>query len=262
MSKINQYCFIISLIYAIILLSCSDEPDPEPRFVSVYSKSPIADLPDMGLINFNDPQVGQRSYYLFTSAEYFPVEHKTVYHTSILDTLVIAIAEQRNNKWVVREFIKSNTSRYFQSDLRYNPEVDTITGPFAEYQFRIEDNKVFFDSLDIRKTTRPSSFFRYRNGLNPILELDLDVDQIRINDLALPYFGRAEGQWYAYTPSVVLAGRHFDGVFSFHDHYIHQELDRGFGQTIVYSANHGLIASYLSSESDHGRTGGYVQISR
>jgi hypothetical protein len=119
-------------IIALITLSnsCSDDA-PVP--LSEERPDPLNGLPDAGPVRFDNPVIGQRSYYVFFRA-YNKTDTEDIRFEYTTDTLVMAVTGKESDRWILKEFITEG-STFLSSDtvftlsLRIESDAASFSGP-------------------------------------------------------------------------------------------------------------------------------------
>jgi hypothetical protein len=82
-TRVVKYTLFILL--ALALLGCSsDDPTISPGDPAQEKENPLEGLPDKGAIRFDNPEIGQRSFYVFFKASENHSNHKSASITSLI----------------------------------------------------------------------------------------------------------------------------------------------------------------------------------
>lgn len=212
-----KICF--ALLFVVLFAGCSsDEPvknNPEDTW-----EDPLEGLPDKGQIRFDNPEVGQRSRYVFLKATKDNVT-KEVTITHVADTLVLAITGKEADKWVIREFIapgSENLEYDAQEVIRY---------------LKIDADSAYF--------TRPSLYifswiFLHDKRTIPLKPV---TDPAPVNPDCLPTFGYESKISTKYTINYSQLGQTYSHLNNYFD-YIDMTGD-GHGFMYAYGPNYGLV---------------------
>lgn len=231
---------------AFTLIRCTDsEPPVDPVPEKEEPKEfidPLAGFPDEGPVSFENPVVGQRSYYVLFEAVKTGDNINFQYKP---DTLVFAITKKESGVWVVTEFLTEG------SNSRVKPE-GSYFGAWGDTLFL---SNLEFESDSIHFYKDPDklfvSFASHREQKFPLQPV---ADNVRKNPDGLPVFGASGTRWMEYTENLTVLGKTFPRLNMYFD-YTEMSTD-GYGYTYVYDSSDGLVRSawvnYWSSDEAAG----------
>jgi hypothetical protein len=215
--SLMKWPFKLCLLPIAIFLGCEDEIPHQPK--EIIFKSPLEGLVDLGMVSFDNPQVGQRNYYLSFVAKKITNsdEPKFVYKS---DTLVLAITGKVDTKWIVKEFRMlgsiSNKTLVDTTVITHYMEIDADS-----IHFTLEEgSSIHFSPVG--------------NGLS----IPIEVADENENKNCLPIFDHRTNIWSAYTINYTQFGEHYDYLSNYFDYT--QMAGDGWGYTFVYSSNSGF----------------------
>ena len=195
------------LIIAIgFLFACSSD-DPQLNKDEIPD-DPLAGLPDKGPVRFDDPQIGQRSHYVFFKATEDNTTHE-VNFDYIPDTLVLAITDKEVDKWVVKEFL-TNGSNSKTSDKGL--WVTVAQSVFVRHLTVNDDSAYFFKPAE----ADPFSFVFV--GVSRTIPLKPIGDPAPLNVACLPRLEYASTLWMQYTVNYSQFGQTFQHLNNYFDY--------------------------------------------
>jgi hypothetical protein len=218
------------LIIAIgFLFACSSD---DPQVIEDPLKvpdDPLKGLPDKGPIRFDDPQIGQRSHYVFFKATENNTTHEVTFDY-IPDTLVLAITDKEVDKFVVKEFL-TNGSNSKTSD--NGSWVSVAKSVFVRHLVVNSDSAYFFKPAE----ADPFSFvFVGESRTIPLLPVG---DPAPLNVDCLPELDYASTLWMQYTVNYSQFGQTFEHLNNYFD-YRPMSTD-GSGFMYAYGPSFGLV---------------------
>jgi hypothetical protein len=220
------------LLIMFLLFNCQDDSSsidpPTPA-----RPNPLEGLQDMGRIRFDDPAIGQRSYYIFFDAEFDYVTKKSNFQYSP-DTLVLAITGKEAENWVLKDFLTDGSvSR------KSNGE-----GYWAGWADSVFVRHLILDADSIHVLRPPdadfSSFVFYiLHGRKIKYPISLVSDPAPINPNCLPFDHPLSGEFMEYTQNYTQLGETFDHLNNYFDNR-GMETD-GLGYMYAYSPSVGIV---------------------
>jgi len=153
-----------------MLISCIDEQTIINEIVIINVKpDPLKGIPDEGPLQFDNPAIGQRSYYVFFKAFRDNGTNNARYEYTT-DTLVLGIAGKESDRWILKEFLTPGSQSiqtnkgYFKTDSVYvtlfqlTPDSIIFSRPsnslFSTYFFTFYENNRL--SLSLAPVTEPA----------------------------------------------------------------------------------------------------------
>lgn len=232
---------------AFTLLRCADpepppiDPVPEEEEPKEFI-DPLAGVPDEGPVSFENPVVGQRSYYVLFEAvktgDNIDFQYKP-------DTLVFAITKKLSEAWEVTEFLTKG------SNSRVNPE-NSYWGNWGDTLF-LSYLQLELDSIHFYKDPE-KLFVSFAFPREQKFPLQLVSDKYPNNPNGLPLFGASGTRWMEFTLSYTVFLKTFDRL-NMYFNYTEMSGD-GHGFTHVYGPSDGLVrtawVSFWSSEKAVG----------
>ncbi len=209
------------LFFSIITFVGCESEGLLPKIISIEFKTPLEGLPNKGRIRFDNPEVGQRNFYLKfeatkgtgTSGPQFNYKN---------DTLVYAITGKVGDKWILKEFMTvGSVSNAILTD------IDTAV---VTHFMQIDTDSIHF--------TMPAGGFIRFSPVGSDLSLPFVVSDEIENKDCLPIFEYRSSIWSAYTLNHTQFGEHFDYLLNYFD-YTDMSGD-GYGYTFVYANQTGL----------------------
>jgi len=224
---------IALLLICLFLANCSpddpttDNPTDDPEIV--IKPNPLEGLPDEGPIRFDNPTIGQRSYYAYFKATYDNTT-KNVNFEYTTDTLVLAITRQDADHWIVKEFLTDGSASNLPSGGVWSGWADSV---FVRH-LRVDSDSIYF--------TRPASanlFSFLFVGEKRKFPLQLVTDSTPLNPGCLPTFGYSSEEWMQYTLDYTQFGQTFNHL---NDYFDYREMaGDGLGFMYVYSPSSGIV---------------------
>lgn len=218
-------CPILLFALFFSLLACS-ENNEESKSIFL---DPIEHLPDEGDINFENPKVGQRSRYRYFEAIY-SYETKEVSFTYHMDTLVIAITEGSDGRWIVKEFLTGGSDSRSKKNSGWGHMVDSV----FQSNLSLEDDSIYFyrDPEDWFVT-----FAFQKDQKFPFSLVSNDAPK---NDSALPRFNIAVADnWTEYIEDFDYFGKLYPRLNIYYDY--REVASDGWGYMYVYGPSDGII---------------------
>jgi len=211
------------------LFACSsDDPQviEEPLKVPDH---PLKGLPDRGPIRFDDPQIGQRSHYVFFKATENNNTHD-INFDYIPDTLVLAITDKEGDKWIVKEFLTNGSNSKTSADGAW------VT--FA-HSVLVRHLAVNSDSAYFLKPAGADPFSFVFVGGSRRIPLKPVGDPAPLNVGCLPEIDYASTLWMEYTVDYSQFGQTFQHLNNYFD-YRPMATD-GSGFMYAYGPSFGLV---------------------
>ena len=219
-------------ILALLTVACSSE---EPTIVDDWV-DPLEGLPDKGPIRFDNPEIGQRSRYIYFTAIQDMVT-KNVTFTYNPDTLVLGITAKESDKWVIREFISKG------SENLVSPDEDVIN------HLSIDSDSAYFSAAD-------SHFFSWVfTGAKLAIPLQPVAGPAPSNPNCMPLFGYDTRIWTQYTIDYTQHGQTFDHLNDYFD-YTEMAGD-GLGLMYAYGPPYGIVRWTWVSAWEQNEAGGW-----
>jgi hypothetical protein len=173
---------LIALLLLCFIVSCSDD---ESRKVW---PDPLEGLPDEGPVRFDDPAIGQRSYYVsFKAFDDDAIE--SVKYENHTDTVVLAITGKESVHWIVKEFLTEGSTIRQASD-------DSSLDSVYVTMLRIDSDSIYLGN----PSGEPyySYFFAIRRDDLFTLPLSLITEPAKQNPTCSPFSSRnADAMEYA-----------------------------------------------------------------
>lgn len=206
-------------ILALLVFSCTPDEMVEEPEIPAWD-DPLEGLPDNGAIRFDNPEIGQRSSYIYFKATKNYITG-VVTLTYVPDTLVLAITGKDSDKWIIREFITPGSE-----NLEFD-EQDVIRF------LKIDSDSAYF--------TRPSPYvfswlFLHDKRTIPMQPI---TDPESLNPECLPIFGYEGDISVQYTTNYTQLGQTFHHLNDFFD-YTEMKSD-GHGFMYAYGPSYGLV---------------------
>lgn len=214
-------CFLISIGFT----SCSDESDKEPEF-----EDPLKDIPDKGPMNFESPEIGQRSRFVLFEATYSTLTEEVdfTYHP---DTLVMAITDRSSETWIVTEFLTKG------SNARLRP----TNSPWGSVSDSVFVSNLVIDDDSIQFSRPGNSWVSFTILKEQKFPLTLVSDDFPENVGGLPHFTGylTTLRWMEYVKNYERLGKTFDRLNIYFDY--RDVATDGSGLTILYGPTDGLV---------------------
>jgi hypothetical protein len=229
---------LLIVILGLALLACSSD-DPQ----IVEDKDPLKGLPDNGPIKFDNPQVGQRSFYVFFKASKNNTQEVTFEY--IPDTLVLAIVGKEADKWIINEFLAKGSDSKTSENGAWSSLADSVITRHPE----VKADSAFF--------SRPAGVYPFsfvfvgESRTVPLLPVE---DPAPLNVNCMPKLEYASNLWMQYTVNYSQFGQTFQHLNNYFD-YRPMGTD-GLGFMYAYGPQYGLVrwtwVSYWSLDQANG----------
>jgi len=231
------------IVLGLALFSCSSD-EPTPKTNDPQYEDPLEGLPDKGPVRFDNPEIGQRSYYTFFEATEDNSSHEVSFNYTA-DTLVLAITGQESGKWIVKEFLTQASNSKTSDDGYWSSVPDSVIVRYLEF----ENDSVYFS-----KPTEADPFSFVFVGNKITLPLSPVDDPAPLNPDCLPMFGLGSTIWMQYTVNYSQHGQTFDHLNNYFD-YRAMTYD-GLGFMYAYEPSYGIVrwtwVSYWSWDQANG----------
>jgi hypothetical protein len=213
-----------------LFISCVDHQFINNDVIIIRVKpDPLKGLPDAGPVRFDNPAIGQRSYYVLLKASVNGATHEVVYEYGP-DTLVIAITGKNASQWIMKDFLTPGS---------YSIQTDKGTFSF---------DSVFVTLLEINADsiafTRPANdiystyFFIFSYDGRLAFPLALVSEPSQQNPDCSPYF-YLDHEPMAYALNYTQLGQTFDHLNVYMD-YSEIATD-GAGLMYIYGPSSGFV---------------------
>ncbi len=215
--------WFVFLYFPILLTaSCGESEEPDLSTPETSWVDPLEGLSKRGRINFEQPQVGQRSIYLEFEENY---DHSAGSATTTYtgDTLIVGVTRVNDDTIDLIEYY----SRY--STVR---EIDA-----DHSHLLISTQVVFNDSLFIM----PSGAFSYLFTGYQFLPLTSDPDTLEEHTTTIPIYDLFSNVWMARIENYQVGEKRIDGLTGYFDYTA--TVTDGLGLSIVYSIDWGVVRS-------------------
>lgn len=224
---IQKLVFVVTLS---LLIGCVDHQSVINDIIIITVKpDPLKGLPDAGPVRFDNPGIGQRSYYVYFRA----IEDKTTKAVSYeysTDTLVLAITEKKGSRWVMKDFLTAGSYSIQTKKGTFN--YDSVFVTLLEIE---ADSMVFTrPAPDIYSTY----FFTFNRNGRLSFPLPPVSDPAAQHPGCSPFFSFSSDTM-AYVLNYVQLGQTFDHLNIYMD-YSQVELD-GAAITFVYKPSKGFV---------------------
>jgi hypothetical protein len=167
---------LVTLVIFSIVSSCTDEEPVVKKW-----RDPLEGLPDKGPLRFDEPAIGQRSYFVsFRATNDFTTEE--VQYEYVGDTLVLAITGKQSDYWILNEFITQGSSS------RLSLEDDSVLDSVYVTTLRIDSDSVYFG--DPSGKSYFSNFFGIPANSLFKLSLALVTESAKENPTCSPFLSR------------------------------------------------------------------------
>ncbi len=216
--------FFVTFLILSVVCSCSDEGP-----VSKKWQDPLEGLPDNGPVRFDEPAIGQRSYYVsFRATNDFISEN--VQYEYITDTLVLAITGKESVGWIVNEFIaEGSTSRQSADD-------DTPLDSVYVTMLQIDADSIYIGNLS--GESYYSNFFGIRGNSLFKLPLSLVAEPSKQNPTCSPFASR-NADTMEYSINYTQLGQTYDHLNVYADNSM--TATDGPALMYVYSPSYGFV---------------------
>lgn len=230
------------LALSTVLFICACESDNDPAIDTF--KDPLLGIADKGHISFENPQVGQRNYYVQFKA--IKTSNGDILFSYLADTVVMGIVSQTTKGWQVTQHLTRRSKLVTQNS------ISAMADSIFTYQMEIHS-----DSVRFKKKGLPYlSFIPV-----PAAALPLNVPAAAISKAdCAPELNHSIEKWYTYSNSCMVLGREYDSVIGYRN-YVDMATD-GFGFVYDYQIENGFtriawISAWRSNEAE-----GYDLVSR
>ncbi|HMG90658.1 MAG TPA: hypothetical protein VK589_11385 [Chryseolinea sp.] len=224
------------VVLSILLTACSSD---DPEKIIEKDPDPLEGLPDKGAIRFDEPEIGQRSHYIFFQASRdFITKEITVKY--LPDTLVLAIVGKESNTWVIKEFLTNSPKGGSWASVADEEIIRHLSIDNDSAYFSKPLNAYYFSFLFVGEArTIP---------LQPV------TDPAPLNPDCLPIFGIESTIWTQYTIDYSQHGQTFSHLNDYFD-YTPMATD-GSGFMYAYGPSYGMVrwtwVSYWSPDEADG----------
>ncbi len=215
---------VIMLVLLSVVSSCADD-DP----VGKKWMNPLEGLPDNGPVRFDEPAIGQRSYYVSFRA-YNDNTPGNVRYEYITDTLVLAITGKETVGWIVNEFItEGSTSRQSADD-------DTPLDSVYVTMLQIDADSIYIGNSSGESFY--SNFFGIRGNSLFKLPLSLVAEPSKQNPTCSPFASR-NADTMEYSINYTQLGQTYDHLNVYADNSM--TATDGPALMYAYSASTGFV---------------------
>jgi hypothetical protein len=224
--KVNRLPYLI-IVMICFLLSCSESDNDE--FITTFT-DPLQGIVDQGELNFADPAVGQRSKFVLFKATYsYTSEEVTMVYQP--DTLVLAITEQRSDRWIIKEFLTAGSDSRLKNNTGY---WWNMADSVCQSNLRIDNDSIYVDR------NAGNGFITFAFPQPQKFPFSLVSDQAPEYDNAFPLFQISNAnRWTAYIENYDHRGTVFPRL-NIYFNYTEVAFD-GWGYTYVYGPSDGLV---------------------
>lgn len=222
---IFEFRIILSIVRAAILVtvlialsvSCSDDGP-----VSEKKQDPLEGLPDAGPVRFDNPVIGQRSYYIYFHA-FNKTDTEDIRFEYTTDTLVMAVTGKESGRWTLKEFI-TDGSTFLSSDTVFTLSLQIES-----------DSASFADPSDGRYY---SNFFGIPPGGSIKFPMSLIAEPSKENPTCSP-FASLYSNDMEFARNYTQFGQTFDHLNIYQDYT--ETVTDGLGLMYVYSPSDGFV---------------------
>ena len=220
-----------------MLFSCIDEQTIIHEIVFINVKpDPLKGIPDEGPLQFDNPAIGQRSYYVSFKA-FLDIATKNARYEYVTDTLVLGIAGKESDHWILKEFLTPGSY-----------SIQTKKGDFKTDSVYVTLIQLTPDSIIFSRpsTTLFSTYFFTFYGNNRLsLPLVPVTEPAKQNPTCSPFFSLWPDTM-GYSLNYSQLGQTFDHLNIYVDN-TEVELD---GSTLMYVYGHsyGFVRATVQSE--------------
>jgi hypothetical protein len=212
-----------------LLISCIDHQDIVNDIKILVWTDPLKGLPDEGPVQFDNPVIGQRSYYVFFRA-FQEAPANNVRYEYITDTLAVGISGKNATHWILKEFFTAGSYSFQTAEGGFNTDSVYVT------LMQIKGDSINF----IRPSPELySTYFFYFEIVDRLaFPLSKASDPAPQNPTCSPFFDHSfSGMEYALDYAQL--GQTFDHL-NIHADYSRIESD-GPGLMYVYGSSHGFV---------------------
>lgn len=226
------------IFLALLATGCSSDDPTENNLPT--ENDPLQGLPDNGALRFDNPEVGQRSRYIFFIATTDDVT-KTVTLHYYPDTLVLAITGNESNKWVIKEFLTNGSKEGNWRSFANEEIVRHLTIDKDSAYFSRPANAFFFSYLFLGDSRK--------------IPLQVVNDPAPLNVDCMPFFGIKADIWVQYSTDYKLHGQFFSHLNEYFD-YTPMTTD-GHGFMWAYGAPYGIVRWTWVNPWDYSKAQGW-----
>jgi hypothetical protein len=220
------------LLISLFLFTCTTDDSNTIDPPVPASPNPLEGLPDSGPIRFDNPAIGQRSYYVYFDAEFdFPTKKASFQYSS--DTLVLAITGKESEYWVLKDFLTDGSISKSSSGGYWSGWADSVF---------IRHLRVDADSIHILRPPNADYFsfvFHILETQKITFPVSLVSDPAALNPDCLPFDRPLWGEFMEYTLDYTQLGQTFDHLNNYFNNR-GMETD-GFGYLYAYSHPVGIV---------------------
>ena len=211
------------------LFACSSD-DPQLNKDEDLPDNPLKGLSNKGPVRFDDPEIGQRSHYVFFKATEDNTTHE-VNFDYFPDTLVLAITDKQEDKWILKEFMTNGSNSKTSDNGQWGTTV--AQSVFVRHLIVNADSAYFFkpDEAD------PFSFVFV--GESRIIPLKPIGDPAPLNVDCLPRLDYASTRWMQYTVNYSQFGQTFQHLNNYFDY--RPMANDGSGFMYAYGSSFGFV---------------------
>jgi len=210
------------------LISCIDHQFIINEVTIKTWKDPLKGLPDKGPIQFENPEIGQRSYYVHFRASIDRNTNEVRYEYSD-DTLALGISGKNTTHWILKEFFTAGSYSFHASD-GYNTD--------SVYVSHLQINT---DSISVSRPAillYSTYFFMLEYDVRQAFTLAPVTDPSEQNKNCSPFFNRSSDRM-EYTLDYNQNGKIYDHL-NIYSNYSKTEVD-GEGMMYAYSSSDGFV---------------------
>lgn len=212
-----------------ILTGCVDHQSIINDIIIITVKpDPLKGLPDAGPLRFDNPAIGQRSYYAYFKAV-LDLNTKAVTYEYTADTIVLAITGKKGSQWIAKDFLTPGSYSIQKKDGTFKYDSVFVT------LMDIDTDSIAF--------TRPapdiySTYFFIFNGARFAIPLAPVSEPAAQNPTCSPFFFSGSDTM-AYALNYTQLGQTYDHLNIYMD-FSQVEID-GAGITYAYEPPDGFV---------------------
>ncbi|MEQ9297102.1 MAG: hypothetical protein RIF33_00995 [Cyclobacteriaceae bacterium] len=236
----NEWYVPFSLFLAFFAIAaCGDDSDLPSEVQKEVWVDPLGELPNLGRVSFQQPQVGQRSSYLEFEENYNrPTGTASTTYTG--DTLIMGILGIRGDTLEIVEYYS-----------QFSPIEDFGSDASGERILYLSTELLLGDSLYIRPLQGYSHIFL----LNPFLPLTDRLDTLAQHISTIPVYDLNAQAWMARVDEYAVGEVRLDSLIVYFD-YTNMATD-GLGLCSLYSIDLGVIRSAYINPWDSNKSNGW-----
>ncbi len=242
------------LLISLLLFNCTDDSSPYAPPPAPAKPNPLEGLPDMGRIRFDEPMIGQRSYYVFFDVEYNYQMKKAAFQYSS-DTLVLAITGKEAENWVLKDFLTDGSlSKESNSGGYWTGWADSV----FVCHLRMDADSIYV--LRPPQVDFFSFIFHVLHGRKIKYPISLISEPAPLNPSCLPFDHPSGGEFMEYTLNYTQLGQTFDHLNNYFDNRA-MPTD-GLGYMYAYSPSVGIVRTTWVNPWTSNKANGWDLVSK